>query len=138
MHFLAIARIERMRHRLIAVARIGALIVDLDDDAGADGEAVGGKPVALRGDVPALAAALADAGDDAGGGAVDAGVGEGRAAGEGEVVGGCEAGAVVAGCGWAAGYRGAAAGVPGEGGGEDRVRVGLGEGGAEEEEGGEA
>lgn len=93
MHLLAIARVERMRLRLIAVPGIGALVVDLDDHACAHGAPVGRVPVALGRDVPALAAAFADAGDDAGGGAVDGGGAEVRAAGVGEVVGGGKSGA---------------------------------------------
>ncbi|CAD6566713.1 MAG: hypothetical protein ASARMPREDX12_008806 [Alectoria sarmentosa] len=123
MHFLAIARIEWVRHRLITVPGIRALVIDLHDHTRSHGEPVGGVPITLGRDVPALAATFADAGDYAGGGAVGSVVAEVRAARVSEVVRGREAGAVVACCGWATGYSGAAGGVPGEGGGEDGVRV---------------
>lgn len=83
MHLPAVTRVDRMRDRLIAVAGIGALVVDSDDDARAHGEPVGRVPVALGRDVPALAAAFADAGDYARAAAVDGAVAEVGAAGVG-------------------------------------------------------
>ena len=93
MHLFSISRIDRMRFRLITVSRIGALVIDLDHHTRANGEPVGGVPVALGRDVPALTAAFADAGHYAGGAAVDGVVAEVRTTGVGEVVGGRETGA---------------------------------------------
>lgn len=112
-----------MRHRLIAIPGIRALVVDLHHHTCSHGEPVGRVPITLRRDVPALAAASADAGDYAGGRAVDGVVGEVRAAGVCEVVRSREAGTMIACSGWATGYSGAAGGVPGEGGGEDGIGV---------------
>ena len=114
MHFLAITRIDGMRFGLVTVTGIGALVVDLDHHARAHGAPVGGERVTLGRDVPALTAPFADAGDDAGVFAVDAVAAEIGAAGIGEIVGGREAGAVVAGCGWTTGHGWTASGVPGE------------------------
>lgn len=89
--------------------------------------------------MPALTAAFTDAGHYAGGTAVDGVVAKVRTAGVGEVVGGGETGAMVAGCGWATGDSGAAGWVPGEGGRKYGIGVRLGgcglEGSGEEEEG---
>lgn len=124
--------------RLVAVSRIGTLVVDLHHHARTHRAPIGGKPVTLGRYVPALAAAFADSGDYAGGAAVDGVVAEVCAAGVGEVVGGGETGAVVAGCGGSTGDGGAAGGVPGEGGGKNGVRIRLcvcgGKRGGEEEE----
>lgn len=114
MHLLPIPRIDRMRLRLITISRIRALVVDLHHHTRAHGEPVGGVPVTLGRDVPALTAAFAHARYYAGGAAVDGVVTEVRAAGIGEVVGGGETDAVIA-----RGRRptcdgGAAGGVPGE------------------------
>lgn len=92
MHFLPIPRIDRMRHSLITIPGIGALVVDLHHHTLAHGEPVGGVPVTVGRDVPALTAAFADAGDYAGGAAVDGVAAEMVAAGVGEVVGGGETG----------------------------------------------
>ena len=139
MDLLAIARIDGMRLGLITVSGISALVIDLHYHTRSNGEAVGGEPVALGRDVPALTASFTDAGDYAGGSAVDVAVAEVGAASKGEVVGGREASAVIARCGWTAGHGGTAIGVPGEGGGEDRVGTGLGvdegEGSGEKEDG---
>ena len=112
-----------MRLGLITVPGISALVIDLHYHTCSYGDAVGGEPVALGRDVPALTASFADAGDYAGCTAVDVAVGEVGAARKGEVVRGREASAMIARCGWAAGHSGTAIGVPGEGGGEDRVGI---------------
>ena len=93
MHLFSISRIDGMRFRLITVSRIRALVIDLDHHTRANGEPVGGVPVAVGRDVPALTAAFANAGYYAGGAAVDRVVAEVRTAGVGEVVGGGETGA---------------------------------------------
>lgn len=90
MHFLAVARVDGMRLRLVTIPGIRALVVNLHHHAGAHGEPVGGIPVTLGRDVPALAATFADAGHDAGGAAVDLVAAEVVAAGVREVVGGGE------------------------------------------------
>lgn len=82
-----------MRFGLITVSRIGALVIDLDHHTLANGEPVGGKPVALGRDVPALTAAFPDAGDYAGGAAVDGVVTQVLTACVGKVVGGGKTGA---------------------------------------------
>ncbi len=111
MHLLPISRIHIACLRLIAVSRIRALVIDFDDDRGADFEIVDGEFVGLGLEVPALAAAGTDAIDD------------GFVVGVGYVVGGCVAGAVGGGGGGTAGDGGPADLVPGEGGGEDGVGV---------------
>lgn len=109
MHLLPISCIHIPRLRLITVPRIRALVVNLDDDRSADFEFVDGEFVGLGLEMPALAAAGADAVDD------------GLGVGVSDVVGGGVAGAVEAGGGGTAGDGWAADLVPGEGGGEDRV-----------------
>ena len=139
MYFFSISRVDGMRFRLITISCVGALVIDLDHHTRANREPVRGVPVTLGRDVPALTATFADSRDYAGGAAVDRVVAEVRTAGIGEVVGGGETGGVIAGCRWTTGDSGSAGWVPGEGGGKDRVGVGLGicglEGGGEEEEG---
>ena len=98
MHFLAIARVDWMRLGLVAVPCIGALIVDLHHHTCSHGAPVGGIRVALGRDVPALAAACADAGDYFAGFAVDGIAAEVVAAGIGEVVRSREADAMMACC----------------------------------------
>ena len=111
MHLFPISRIHIPRFRLITVSRISALVVYLHYDRSADFELVDGELVELGLQMPALAAAGADAVDD------------GLVVGVGDVVGGGVAGAVDAGGGGAAGDGWAADLVPGEGGGEDGVGV---------------
>ena len=90
MYLLSIPRINRMRLRLIAISCIGALVVDLHHHTRSHREPVGRVPITLGRDMPALSAALTDAGDNAGGAAVDSFIAEIGAAGVGEVVGGGE------------------------------------------------
>ena len=90
MHFLAVARVDRVRLALVAIPGIRALVVNLHHHAGAHGKPVRGEPVALGRDVPALAATFADAGDYARGAAGYLVAAEIVAAGVGEVVGGGE------------------------------------------------
>ena len=87
-----------MRLLLITVPTIRALIIDLHHHTRSHGAPVGGKRITLGCNVPALAATFADAGDYATGAAVDTAVAEVVAAGIGEIVGGCEASAIVACC----------------------------------------
>ncbi len=82
-----------MRLRLIAISCIGALIVDLHHHTRSHREPVGGVPITLGRDLPALSAAFTDAGDNAGGVAVDSVIAETGAAGVCKVVGGGETGA---------------------------------------------
>ena len=98
MDFLAIARVDRMRLVLITVHSIRALIIDLHHHTRSHGAPVGGKRIILGCNVPALAAAFADAGGYVAGAAVDAAGAEVVAAGIGEIVGGCEASAMEACC----------------------------------------
>ena len=93
MYLLPIPRIDRMRLRLIAVPRIRALVVDLHHHTCTDGEPIGRVPVTLGRNVPALAAAFADARDYTGSAAIDTVATDVRAAGEGEVIGGGKTGA---------------------------------------------
>ena len=123
MHLLAIPRVDGMRLGLITIPTISALVVDLHYDTRPYGDAVGGEPIALGRDVPALAAPFTDAGDYAGGAAVDVAVAKVGAASKGEIVGGRETSAMIARCGRAAGYGSTAVGVPGEGRGDDRVGI---------------
>ena len=83
---------------LITVPSIRALIIDLHHHTRSHRAPVGGKRITLGCNVPALAAAFADAGDYLAGAAVDAAGAEVIAAGIGEIVGGCEASAMVACC----------------------------------------
>ena len=98
MHFLTIASVEGMRLSLITVSRVRALIINLHHHTGSYGAPIRGKPVTLGRDVPALAATFADAGDYAGVLAVDSVSAKVVAAGIGEVVGSCEANAMIACC----------------------------------------
>ena len=93
MNLLPVPRVDRMRLRLITISGIGALVVDLHHHTRSHGKSVRLVPITLRRDVPALAAAFPDAGDYAGGAAVDGVVAEIGATGIGEVVGGGETGA---------------------------------------------
>lgn len=122
MHLFLIASIQRARiieFHLVAVSAIGALIVDLDYYSSTELFAIPFVGIGFGLQVPAFAAAFADAVDVLLTGAVD------------HVVGGGEADAVVAGGFGATGDGGAAKLVPGEGGGVDGAKgMGGGENGA--------
>ena len=98
MHFLTIASIKGMRLGLITVSRIRALIIDLHNHTRSYGAPIGGKPVTLGRDVPALAAAFADARDYSGILAVDSTSAKVVAVSIGEIVGSREANAMIACC----------------------------------------
>ena len=98
MHFLTISSINGMRLSLITVSGIRALIIDLHYHTRSHGEPIRGKPVTLGRDVPALAAAFADAGDYVGVLAVDTTAAKVVAASIGEIVRSREANAMIACC----------------------------------------
>lgn len=104
--------VGRVFNRLITIATVGALVVDLDDNGLANRFAVALVPIGLRLEVPAGATGSTHSVDDWGvAGAVDSTVGVL----EGERVEGCCTDALDAGSGWSTGYCWTAVVVPGEG-----------------------